>query len=106
MFSRLQVIDKEINPFVDTWEDEKIFPAHQVFKGLGNAGFLGVNKPPGKMIYSYSYICDVSKCSNIPFISVWTTKGFTTKCKDFKQKVFINLIHWPIYIIDKASMNK
>ncbi|XP_036809310.1 probable acyl-CoA dehydrogenase 6 isoform X2 [Oncorhynchus mykiss] len=40
-----KIIDQDINPYVDQWEAEGIFPAHKVFKLLGNAGFLGVNKP-------------------------------------------------------------
>lgn len=44
----LQIIDQEINPYVDKWEEEGQFPAHRVFKILGNAGFLGVNKPVGE----------------------------------------------------------
>lgn len=44
----LQLIDQEINPHVDQWEAEGQFPAHKIFKLLGNAGFLGVNKPVGK----------------------------------------------------------
>ena len=45
----VQIIENDINPFVDAWEEEKQFPAHNVFKTLGNAGFLGVNKPTGKL---------------------------------------------------------
>ncbi|KAJ7408558.1 hypothetical protein WISP_119415 [Willisornis vidua] len=41
------IINKEINPFVDKWEEEGQFPAHKVFKTLGQAGFLGVDKPIG-----------------------------------------------------------
>lgn len=40
-----QLINKEINPYVDEWEEAEIFPAHEVFKKLGSAGYLGVNKP-------------------------------------------------------------
>ena len=40
-----QLIDTEINPHVDSWEEAKSFPAHQVMKKLGTAGFLGVTKP-------------------------------------------------------------
>jgi citronellyl-CoA dehydrogenase len=40
-----QLIDTEINPYVDSWEEAKSFPAHQVMKKLGTAGFLGVTKP-------------------------------------------------------------
>eukprot|EP00948_MAST-09A_sp_MAST-9A-sp1_P000630 g630.t1 len=39
------IIDKEINPYVDEWETEGIFPAHQVFKILGDNGLLGLTKP-------------------------------------------------------------
>jgi citronellyl-CoA dehydrogenase len=35
----------EINPFVDEWESNDIFPAHALFKKLGELGFLGLNKP-------------------------------------------------------------
>lgn len=38
-------VDKEINPHVEAWEREGIFPAHQLFKKMGDQGFLGVNKP-------------------------------------------------------------
>lgn len=40
-----QWIDEAVNPHVATWEEERSFPAHQVFKSLGEAGFLGVTKP-------------------------------------------------------------
>ena len=39
------VIERDINPYMDEWEKEGIFPAHEVFKKLGNAGLLGVDKP-------------------------------------------------------------
>ena len=38
-------VETEINPYVDEWEDAEIFPAHAVFKKLGDAGFLGINRP-------------------------------------------------------------
>ena len=38
-------IDEEINPHVDEWEAAEIFPAHQVFKRLGELGLLGLTKP-------------------------------------------------------------
>jgi len=40
-----RIIDEDINPYVDQWEKEGIYPAHTVFKKLGSAGLLGVNKP-------------------------------------------------------------
>ena len=50
-------IDAEINPHVDEWEAAEIFPAHALFKKLGAAGFLGINKPReyGGMGLDYSY---------------------------------------------------
>ncbi|EFO16771.1 hypothetical protein LOAG_11733 [Loa loa] len=40
-------IDKSINPYVDEWEAQKHFPAHNLFKELGLLGIFGVNKPAG-----------------------------------------------------------
>ena len=50
-------IDEEINPHVDEWEAAEEFPAHQVFKGLGELGMLGLTKPEkyGGMGLDYSY---------------------------------------------------
>ena len=50
-------IDEHINPHVDEWEEAEIFPAHQVFKDLGNLGLLGLTKPVeyGGMGLDYSY---------------------------------------------------
>ena len=36
-----KIIDTEINPYVDQWEDEGQYPAHEVFKKLGDAGLMG-----------------------------------------------------------------
>src|SRR5436305_14253747 len=38
-------IAAEINPHVDAWEEAGIFPAHELFKKLGDLGFLGLTKP-------------------------------------------------------------
>ena len=50
-------IAAEINPFVDEWEKADIFPAHELFKKLGDLGFLGLNKPEefGGQGLDYSY---------------------------------------------------
>ncbi|CAM5093875.1 unnamed protein product [Eretmochelys imbricata] len=69
-----KIIDKEINPFVDKWEEEGQFPAHKVFKILGQAGFLGVNKPTeyGGMGLDFSYSIAVAEelgnihCGGVP----------------------------------------
>ncbi|MFN3915071.1 MAG: acyl-CoA dehydrogenase family protein [Aquabacterium sp.] len=34
--------EQEINPYVKEWEEAEIFPAHEVFKKMGNLGLLGV----------------------------------------------------------------
>ena len=51
-------IDEHINPHVDEWEAAEIFPAHEVFKGLGRLGLLGLCKPEADggagLDYSYS----------------------------------------------------
>ncbi len=38
-------IDQEINPYVDEWEREKIFPAHELFKKVGDLGLFGLSYP-------------------------------------------------------------
>ncbi len=51
-------IDEHINPHVDAWEAAETFPAHDVFKGLGQLGLLGLTKPEAYggagLDYSYS----------------------------------------------------
>jgi len=53
-------IAAEINPFVDQWEEAGIFPAHELFKKMGNLGFLGLNKPAAyggqELDYSFSLV--------------------------------------------------
>ncbi|XP_042362551.1 probable acyl-CoA dehydrogenase 6 [Plectropomus leopardus] len=69
-----KIIDQEINPYVDQWEAEGKFPAHKIFKILGSAGFLGVNRSPeyGGLGLDFSYSVAVSeelgniRCGGIP----------------------------------------
>ena len=51
------LIDTEINPYIDEWEEAEAYPAHEVFKKLANMGFLGIGKPEefGGMGLDYSY---------------------------------------------------
>jgi len=57
MRSVTKFCETEINPFVDEWEQAGIFPAHEVFKKMGDQGFLGINKPEkfGGLGLDYSY---------------------------------------------------
>ena len=50
-------IAEQINPHVDAWEAAEMFPAHQVFKQLGELGMLGLTKPTefGGMGLDYSF---------------------------------------------------
>ena len=52
-----KLIQNEINPYADQWEQEGIFPAKQVFKKFGELGLLGINKPTefGGLGLDYSY---------------------------------------------------
>ncbi len=67
-------IEKEVNPYVDEWEEEGIFPAHEVFKKAGDLGLLGISKPVefGGMglDYSYSMVAmeewGLTHCGSIP----------------------------------------
>jgi citronellyl-CoA dehydrogenase len=55
--SLVKFIAREINPHVDAWEAAEEFPAHALFKKLGDQGFLGVTKPEayGGLALDYSY---------------------------------------------------
>ncbi|XP_063159714.1 probable acyl-CoA dehydrogenase 6 isoform X2 [Candoia aspera] len=69
-----KIIDKHINPFVDKWEEEGQFTAHQVLKILGKAGFLGTDKPTeyGGLGLDFSYSTAVAeelervRCGGVP----------------------------------------
>jgi citronellyl-CoA dehydrogenase len=67
-------IDEHINPQVEEWEAAEIFPAHEVFKGLGDLGLLGLTKPEafGGAGLDYSYAMAMAEalghidCGGIP----------------------------------------
>jgi citronellyl-CoA dehydrogenase len=67
-------IDAEINPHVDEWEAAEQFPAHEVFKKLGNLGMLGLTKPEayGGAALDYSYAMVMAeelgriRCGGVP----------------------------------------
>jgi citronellyl-CoA dehydrogenase len=67
-------IDSEINPHVDEWEEAGIFPAHALFKKMGDAGFLGISKPVeyggAGLDYSYAMVMAEElgriRCGGVP----------------------------------------
>lgn len=74
-------VDEEINPYVDEWEEAGIFPAHELFKKMGDLGLLGISKPEayGGLGLDYSYEMILAEelgginCGGVPMgISVQT----------------------------------
>ncbi|GAB2472382.1 acyl-CoA dehydrogenase family protein [Comamonas humi] len=57
MASIRRFIAAEIDPFIDEWEANEIFPAHELFKKMGTLGFLGITKPEayGGLGLDFSY---------------------------------------------------
>lgn len=67
-------VAKEINPFVDEWEEQEQFPSHELMKKLGALGLLGLRHPVeyggAGLDFSYSAVmaealghCD---CGGVP----------------------------------------
>ena len=50
-------IEEQVNPHVLEWEAAGMFPAHELFKGMGDLGLLGITKPEeyGGLGLDYSY---------------------------------------------------
>ncbi|KAM9572884.1 LOW QUALITY PROTEIN: putative acyl-CoA dehydrogenase 6 [Guaruba guarouba] len=80
-----KIINKEINHFVDNWGEEGQFPAQEVFKTLGQAGFLGAEKTKeyGGMGFDFSYSIAVAEelgricCGGIP-MAIGVQAGMAT----------------------------
>ena len=51
------IVDNEINPYVDEWEEDGMIPLHDLCKKMGQAGLLGISKPSefGGSDLDYSY---------------------------------------------------
>jgi citronellyl-CoA dehydrogenase len=94
-------IADEINPHVDEWEAAGIFPAHQVFKRMGQLDLLGLNKPTayGGMGLDYSYAAVLAEtlgemhCGGVPMaIGVQTdmaTPAFAEHGSDELRREFL-----------------
>ena len=67
-------VDEEINPHVEAWEAEGMFPAHALFKKAGELGVLGLTKPEayGGLGLDYTYEVVASeelgriRCGGVP----------------------------------------
>ena len=67
-------VEQELNPHVDEWEEAGIFPAHDVFRKLGELGLLGLTKPEAYggagLDYSYSVLMAETlgntRCGGVP----------------------------------------
>ncbi|MCB9643179.1 MAG: acyl-CoA dehydrogenase family protein [Myxococcales bacterium] len=67
-------VDQEINPYVDAWEEAEEFPSHELFKKMGDLGFLGPSYPEefGGLGLDYSYNVVLAeeisrtKCAGVP----------------------------------------
>ena len=57
MASIRRFVAAEIDPHANEWEAAEIFPAHELFKKMGQQGFLGITKPEayGGMGLDFSY---------------------------------------------------
>jgi citronellyl-CoA dehydrogenase len=73
MRSVTKFCETEINPHADEWEQAGIFPAHELFKKMGQQGLLGIHKPErfGGLGLDYSYevaFCEAlgaSRCGSV-----------------------------------------
>ncbi|MCL6414711.1 acyl-CoA dehydrogenase family protein [Aestuariirhabdus sp. Z084] len=87
-------IEKEVNPFVDEWEEAGIFPAHELFKKMGDLGLLGISKPEsvGGMGLDYSYELvaaeelGVAHCGGVPLAIGVQTNMATPALARFADK--------------------
>jgi len=95
------IIENDINPYVDEWEASGQYPAKTVFKKLGEAGLLGVNKPTeyGGMGLNFKYSIALNealgniKCGGVPMsIAVQTdmaTPALARFGSDYVKKEFL-----------------
>ena len=93
--SAIKFVDAEINPFVDQWEQDEIFPAHEVFKKLGDQGLLGITKPEkyggAGLDYSYGAVLNEALATINCVVSQWQS-GFKQICQLLRlQDLVLNM---------------
>ena len=87
-------IKKEVNPYVDEWEENEIAPLHDLFKKMGDLGFLGIRYKPeyGGMGLDYWYetvfleeLAGID-CGGIPMAIMVQTNMATPAIDEFGSK--------------------
>src|SRR5574337_1540650 len=100
-------IAEQINPHVDEWEAAEMFPAHQVFKGLGELGLLGLTKPPeyGGMGLDYSYSMVMAEtlghitCGGVPMAIGVQTDMCTPALARFRSEEHTSELQSPLNLV-------
>ena len=94
-------VQTEIDPHIDEWEEARIFPAHDLFKKMGNLGLLGLTYPEqyggGGVEYWYNAILleevGRAKCAGVPMaIAVQTdmaTPALAEHGNDYQKETFL-----------------
>lgn len=85
------VVEKEINPYVDTWEQAGIFPAHELFPKLAAVGALGLEYDPeyGGQGADHSYTVVLAEelgradCAGVPMAIAVQTSMATPALAEF-----------------------
>ncbi len=98
-------VETEINPHVEEWEAAGIFPAHDLFKKMGNLGLLGLTYPEkfggGGVDYWYEVVLleelGRADCAGVPMgISVHTDMATPALAKfgseELKQRFLVPAI--------------
>lgn len=86
-----EFVDKEINPYVDEWEEAEIAPLHDLFKKMGELGFLGIRYDPeygGEGLdywYELVFIEEMSRihCGGLPMAILVQTNMATPAIAEF-----------------------
>ncbi len=84
-------VNKEINPYVDEWEEKGIAPLHDLFKKMGDLGFLGIRSDPkygGQGLdywYELAFIEELSliDCGGVPMAILVQTNMATPAIEAF-----------------------
>src|SRR5882724_8400762 len=65
MRSVTKFVESEIDPHAEEWEQAGIFPAHELFRKMGQQGLLGIHKPEkfGGLGLDYSY--EIAFCESV-----------------------------------------